>query len=302
MLGLSLGVPFKGMVSAAPAVDTTSFITTWTATSAELLKPSTNSGGTYSGTIQWEELGGTVLSGPTAFSGYNDSNLGYTTAGAGTVRCRISGTFSQFDAYNNHNAGTPSKIKAVEQLGKVGWTTMIDAFRASAIETFYAGGAACDTTGVTGISSWGRLFRDCASLVSLDFDGMYIGGSDPTFFTFAYICNSLESCSFVGLTGIVDGMAHGLRDCPSLVSVDFGGPVDVSNLIAGLGGLTGPFITYALPKAVYDQMLSDWAASVAANGTNAVRCECFLSKYSNSTDHDYLAAQGWIFSDGGYEA
>ena len=84
----------------------------------------------------------------------------YTTAGTYTIT--ITGTFPSIKF---NNGGDKLKVKTVQQLGNVGWTSLESAFYGCSNMTSFTAGTGADTSSVTTMDS---MFRNCSGLTSLD--------------------------------------------------------------------------------------------------------------------------------------
>ena len=189
--------------------------------------------GVFDAGIQWGD--GSV----STITAFNDAGLTHTYANAGDHLIRIRGSFPNI--YFS-NVGDRLKVKSVENLGEVGWTTLDRAFfGCSNMESFTAG--TTDTSSVTNTTSMFRdcssltsldltnfntssvtnmrsMFRDCSSLTSLDvtnFNTSSVTNMDGMFFN----CSSLTSLDVTNFnTSSVTNMTSMFRDCSSLTSLD----------------------------------------------------------------------------------
>jgi len=127
------------------------FVTTWGATCSGQRMPTT-SGYTYNGTINWGDGNGDI-----AFTSYNDIAFNCPdTAEDKTVI--IKGTFEALNTSDKQSL----PMKTVEQLGKVGWKTFVQAFYGLKITSFKSRNV--DTSNVTSMAYMFRNTRDLTSI------------------------------------------------------------------------------------------------------------------------------------------
>lgn len=171
----------------------------------------TNVAGTYAGTIDWGDG-----SDPVDFSGYNDSNLSYTYASAGTYQVAITGLFSRFSFTGHANR---THLVSVENLGSTGLTTLDSAFYGCSNLTSIESG----DSNLSTVTSMASFHRGMPANVYVHFDHADLS-----------LCTSMDSafrdggagstikftnCNLSGLTNI----SYLFRYCGASTLIDFSG-------------------------------------------------------------------------------
>tara|TARA_R100000951_G_C2631939_1_gene177957 strand:+ start:78 stop:1034 length:957 start_codon:yes stop_codon:yes gene_type:complete len=140
-----------------------------------------NNIGTFNAEIEWGDGSTSTV------TAYNDANLAHTYASAGDHQISITGSFPNI---RFNNTGDKLKVKSVENLGAVGWTTLEGAFRGCSNMVSFIGG----TTDTSSVSSINKMFNGCTSLTLLDvssFDTSSVTGNGMNKVFFG--CTSLTS-------------------------------------------------------------------------------------------------------------
>jgi len=143
--------------------------------------------GTYNAVIDWGDAGPT-----STITAFDDADLAHAYAAAGDHTVRISGTFPNL-VFNN--AGDCLKIITVEQMGRVGWTSVASSFYGCANMTRFVAG----NTDLAGDKSFLSTFRSCSALTTLDLSSLWSNGVRPVNLGSAFFgVSSLTSLNLSG--------------------------------------------------------------------------------------------------------
>ena len=197
-----------GIATATAPTFTTEFAMTIATTGAnETFTIPCQNNGTFNAGIEWGD--GSV----STVTSYNDANLTHTYATAGDHLIRIRGSFPNI--YFN-NGGDKLKVKSVENLGTVGWTTLNAAFRGCTNMTSFTAG----TTDTSSVTDMYQMFRGSTSITSLDlssFDTSSVTSMSNMF----YDCTNLTTLDVSSFnTSSVTSMSYMFYNCSSLTSLD----------------------------------------------------------------------------------
>ena len=155
------------------------FKMTWAIPDTNTVTIPTVNGATYSGTINWGDGSGDL-----AVTAWNDADFAHSYASADDYQITISGTNGRI--YFN-NTGHKLLLTSIDNFGDVGWESFANAFYGCANLVSISG------SGIfTGVSSCSAMFRNCTSLLAIDFSGYDIS-SCTTFFRFALACSDIVS-------------------------------------------------------------------------------------------------------------
>jgi surface protein len=267
---------------------TTDFVwTVATTTSNETFTIPCQNVGTFDATVDWGD-GST-----SAITTYNDADLAHTYASAGDHQIRISGTFPNihFSA-----GGDKLKVKSVENLGVVGWTSLTRAFmECRNITSFVVGNTDTSAVAVTY-----RMIFDCRSLTTLDMSGFDTSSVIQMNEMFR-LCTSLTTLDVSGFdTSAVTAISFMFEGCTSLT--DIIGVEDFN--IEGLNS-TNDLDNFAtgvtLPTARYDALLINWDAQNPFDGMSP---NFGSSTYTGggtaaAARANLISTDGWTITDGG---
>jgi surface protein len=268
--------------------------------------------GTFNAEIDWGDGSTSTI------TAYNDADLAHEYADAGDYTIRISGSFPNI--YFN-DGGDKAKVISVNNLGDVGWTTLLNAWLGcSNLATFTVGNT--DTSSVTNISKT----LNGTAVSTLDLRGMDVSSVTTLFGTFAN-CSNLSTINVSGWnTSSVTFSNFTFNNCTSLTSLDLS-DWDTSNVtdiqsfmnnctsltdVIGLEGLdisgldgTGDLNNFAtgvtLPTSRYDATLIAWAAQTVQSG---MAPSFGSSQYTpggaaEAARTSLINDDGWTITDGG---
>lgn len=238
--------------------------------------------GTFNATVDWGD--GTT----SAITTYNDADLAHTYASAGTHTIRISGSFPNI--YFN-NGGDKAKVRTVQNLGRVGWTRLNNAFRGcSGLTSFRAGNT--DTSAVTTMAS---MFLSCSSMTVANFAGMNTSLVTDMSVLLA-ICTALEELDISSFdTSKATTMLQMFYRCEALTSLDLS-HFDTSKVLTMSGMFQGC-------TDLVDLDLSSFNTALVTNMSNMFReCTSFsspdLSSFNTSgvTNMDFMFLNCGVFA------
>lgn len=308
MLGLFNDIMFRGgsgVGGGTPAESKPLILQVITTTPSELVRIPSANGSSYDGTIQWEELGGAVLS-SAAFNAYNDTALEYTFPDAGIYRCRISGIFGKLDCVNNNNSGTVESLYKLEQIGE----TQMQAYFGMLEDATSLVSAVWDVNDTVGIidsvSSFNRIFQRCSGLTSVDLTGMimpaYTGGGRAI--SNLFNGTAVPSIDFSGVDGFneIGIFTSAAANNTNLTTITWPSSANFLKMVSMITFCMG---STSLTPASYDAFLNLAAAqignglpaSVSINWQDGGTGVNFTS--AGATAHADLTTHGWSIADGG---
>ena len=306
-----------GIATASAPTFTTEFAMTIATTGAnETFTIPCQNVGTFNAGIEWGD--GSV----STVTSYNDASLTHTYATAGDHLIRIRGSFPNI--YFN-NTGDKLKVKSVENLGVVGWTTLVKGFRGCTNLTSFTVGTT-DTSSVTNTSNMLRsltsltsldlssfdtssvtnfesMFRECTNLTSLD-----VSSFDTSSVTnFGYMFNGSSSLTTLDVSSFDTSSATGwgsmrnMFNSSSLTSLVGAEDFDITsfnntNSLTGFMNSNGRMTT-----AQYDALLVKWdAQSVLSNIVVEFGASQYTAGSAAATARaNLISSDGWTIADGG---
>tara|TARA_R110000822_G_scaffold264999_1_gene389021 strand:+ start:202 stop:1275 length:1074 start_codon:yes stop_codon:yes gene_type:complete len=295
---------------------TTDFVMTiaTTGTNETFTIPCYNSG-TFDAEIEWGDGSTSTV------TAYNDANLAHTYASAGDHQISITGSFPNI---RFNNTGDKLKVKSVENLGTVGWTTLERAFKGCTNMTSFTAGttdtssvtsmlhmfhscssltsldvSSFDTSSVTG-TGMNQMFRLCTSLTSLDVSNFDTSSCTTFDSTFRQLTNltSLDVSSFD--TSSVTFMSNMFNSCDALTSLVGAEDFDITGLNS-TNDLNGFITTGRMTTAQYDALLVKWdAQSVLSNLSPNFGNSTYTAGSAAATARaNLISNDGWTITDGG---
>lgn len=271
------------------AIQHGSFTSVWaTTTSSETITIPCQNVGTFNAVIDWGD--GTANS---TITTYNDVDLAHVYATAGDHTISITGTFPNI--YFN-NVGDKLKIKKVLNLGTVGWTSLVAAFRGCTNLTEFTAGS----TDTSNVASMGSLFRNCSGLTSIDVSSFNTTNVTDMaiMFTGCSGLTSIDLSSFV--TTSATSMPYMFQSCSLLTSIVGAEDFDITGLNS-TGDLTNFITVGKMTTAQYDNLLVNWEAQAVFAGMSP---SFGASKYTGGSAAAtaraaLISADGWTITDGG---
>lgn len=192
-----------------------------------------------------------------AITAYNDVDLAHTYATAGEYTISVDGSFTNI--YFN-DAVDAAKVKSVDNLGSVGWTTFNRAFRGCVNMTSFTAG----TTDTSAVAHLANMFYGCSSLTSANMNGFDTSAVTTMNYCFGN-CTSIPSLDLRAFsTAATTTMNSMFRNCSGLTDVAGVENFDISSLDS-TGDLSFFMTGATLPTSRYDALLINWDAQEPFN-------------------------------------
>lgn len=155
---VATALPQRGrfaMVKVAATDAETRFIFTIETAGADTFTLPLRTGNAYNFIVDWGDGGSSEI---TAF---DDPDITHSYTGAGTYTLAIDGTC---EAWYFNNAGDALLLRTVENLGTVGWTSLLSAFYGCGNMTSFV----CGNNDTSGVGVFYSMFRGCNTMSTLD--------------------------------------------------------------------------------------------------------------------------------------
>ena len=213
---------------------------------------------TYNATIFWGDGSSQALT-----DGF--SLVTKTYAVGGVYQIRISGVFSAIQFAGSADC---KKVVSVDQLGDVGWTTFLNAFRGCTNMTSFTVG---DNADLSGVANYSACFRDCTSLDAGNMSGFVTSA--------ATVLNTM----FLGATSF---------------------DLDVSDWdISNVTGMSSMFLNVTLSTDNYSKLIKGWQGQAPSIQSGVIfsggNSQYYTGGATEDARTDLINTYGWTITDGG---
>ncbi len=265
--------------------------------------------GTFNAVVDWGDGNEDVI------TAYNQTELTHTYATVGTHSISVSGTFPNI--FFKGDATSAAKVIRVTNLGIVGWTRFIGAFRGCSNMVEFS----CGNTDTSQVTVFSEMFFGCASAAVLDVSRFDTSACTGMAFMFSS-CSSAENINVSGFnTSLCSQFRFMFDQTSSLSSLDVSGfdtslcadfsfmfrscaanDIDVSGFDVSLvTSAPSMFSSSSMSTDNYDATLIAWAAQSHQNNVTAhFGNSTYTAGGAAEAARDALIADGWTITDGGF--